>query len=143
MFWLYIYVGIIVLALVTEFLTSEMVSIWFCGGAIVAIPLVLFGLDWFIHFPVFVVVAVALILCFRKIVLKFLDKGETLTNAGAVIGKEFELITEIAFNTPGTIRVNDVVWNVVTENCKDVIPVGKIVKVKNIKGNKYIVEVVE
>ena len=80
-------------------------------------------------------------LSFRKIVLKYLDKGEIKTNADAVIGKEFVLETAIGFNQPGSIKVNGVVWSAITDDQKAEVPEGTVVTVKNLKGNKYIVEV--
>ena len=141
MVWLYVYIGIVVASLILEFTTNEMVSIWFCGGAIVAGILSSFDLSWYIHLPVFIGVSGVLLLSFRKIVLKYLDKGEIKTNADAVIGKEFVLETAIGFNQPGSIKVNGVVWSAITDDQKAEVPEGTVVTVKNLKGNKYIVEV--
>ncbi len=141
MFWFYIYIAILVISLIIEFCTSEMVSLWFCGGAIVSAIIAILDGPWFVHLPIFIIVSLVLLLCFRKITLKFFDKGDSKTNATAVIGKEFELLTGIEFNVPGTIKINGVVWNAVTNNEKDVVPKGTVVKIKDIKGNKYIVEV--
>lgn len=141
MVWLYVYIGIVVASLILEFTTNEMVSIWFCGGAIVAGILSAFDLSWYIHLPVFIAVSGVLLLSFRKIVLKYLDKGEIKTNADSAIGKEFVLETAIGFNQPGSIKVNGVVWSAITEDQKAEVPEGTVVTVKNLKGNKYIVEV--
>ena len=79
-------------------------------------------------------------LCFRRLVMKKLDKGEVKTNAGAVIGKEFILLSDIGFNKAGSIKVNDVVWTAIAEDEKSEIPAGAIVVVERIEGNKYIVK---
>ena len=72
--------------------------------------------------------------------MKKLLKTEIKTNADAVIGAEFTLLTDIGFNQTGTIKINGVVWNVNTENEKEEISAGTIVRVLRIQGNKYIVE---
>ena len=138
----YIYLAITAIALIVEFCTSELLSIWFAGGGVVAMVLSAFGLAWYVHAPAFVASSFILLFALRRFVLKRLDKGQTRTNADAVIGKEYCLLTPVAFNQAGTIKVGDVVWNVITENPNDNIEKGTIVRIKEIKGNKYVVEVV-
>ncbi|MBQ3219085.1 MAG: NfeD family protein [Clostridia bacterium] len=140
MSWIYIWLGVTAFALILEFCTNDMVSVWFAGGGVIAMILTAVGLSWYVHLPVFIVVSFVLLLSFRKMVLKYLYKGDEKTNADSAIGKEYVLITAIEFNKPGTIKINDVVWSAVTENQNDAIPKGSVVKVVNIKGNKYIVE---
>lgn len=141
--WVYIWLGITALALIVEFITSEMVSVWFIGGGIVSMILALIGLKWYIHVPVFIVVSLILMLCFRKLVIKKLNKSNTKTNAETVIGEEFRLLTAVKFNEPGSIKVNDVIWSVVAKNETAEIQENSIVKIVGIKGNKYIVEEVK
>jgi len=140
MSWIYIWLAVTAISLIVEFCTNDMVSIWFAGGGVGAMILSAFNLEWYIHVPTFIVVSFILLLSFRKTVLKYLDKGEVHINADSAIGKEYALITAIGFNQAGTIKINDVVWNVITENQNDSIPKGTIVKVVQLKGNKYIVE---
>ncbi len=138
----YIYLAITAIALIVEFCTSDLLSIWFAGGGVVAMVLSALGLSWYVHVPAFVAVSFILLFALRRLVLKRLDKGQTRTNADAVIGKEYCLLTPVALNQAGTIKVGDVVWNVITENPNDNIEEGTIVRIKEIKGNKYVVEVV-
>ena len=138
--WIYIWLAVTAFALIIEFLTSEMLSIWFAGGGLVAMVLSAISLPWFIHIPAFIVVSMVLLLSFRKMIIKYFDKGDYKTNADMVIGKDFKLIAPIRFNEPGNIKVGDVVWNVVSDNDAPV-PEGTIVTVVEIKGNKYVVKV--
>ncbi len=138
--WLYIWLAITALAVIIEFITNDMVSIWFVGGGIVAMILSACGLSWYIHLPAFIIVSLALLLSFRKVVMKLLLKNEEKTNAQTAIGQEYALLTAIKFNQPGTIKIGDVVWNVVTADPTLEIEAGKVVKIVNLKGNKYIVE---
>lgn len=138
--WVYIWLGITAAALVIEFLTTEMVSVWFAGGGVVAMLLAGVGLGWYFHVPAFIVVSFMLMLCFRRLVMKKLDKGDVKTNADSVIGKDFELLSDIGFNKAGSIKVNGVVWTAIAEDEKTEIPAGTIVVVQRIEGNKYIVK---
>ena len=138
--WVYIWLGITAAALVIEFLTTEMVSVWFAGGGVVAMLLAGVGLGWYFHVPSFIAVSFVLMLCFRRLVMKKLDKGDVKTNADSVIGKDFELLSDIGFNKAGSIKVNGVVWTAIAEDEKTEIPAGTIVVVQRIEGNKYIVK---
>ena len=140
MYWIYIYLAVVVFALLIEFFTSEMVSVWFVGGGIISMILSALNVGWEVHVPVFIGVSIILLACFRKFTLKYFSNGETKTNADSAVGKEYELLTEIGFNKPGTIKINDVIWSAVSEKQEDVIPKGSIVIVVGIKGNKYIVK---
>ncbi|MBQ3492822.1 MAG: NfeD family protein [Clostridia bacterium] len=140
MAWLYVWLGITAVALVIEFITSEMVSIWFAGGGLIAMIISAFGVEWYVHVPVFIALSLTLLLSFRKMALKYLDKGDIRTNADSAIGKEFTLLSPISFNQAGTIKINDVIWSVITENANESLSEGTIVRVKSLKGNKYIVE---
>ena len=141
--WVYIWLAVTVLALIVEFITSDFFSIWFAGGGLIALVLAVVNVPWYVHLPVFFVLSFVLILSFRKTVLKFFVKADVHTNADSAIDKDFILLSDISFNQAGTIKVNDVVWNVVTANPREEVKKGTIVKVKEIKGNKYIVEVVK
>ena len=54
---LYTWLGITVVALILEFITADMVTIWFAGGGLIALILSLFdGVSPYIQIPVFIVV---------------------------------------------------------------------------------------
>ena len=137
---LYVWLGVTVVALVLEFVTSDMISIWFAGGGLVAMILTALGLQYYVQIPAFILVSVILLLCFRKMVMKRLASSETKLNADSVIGKEFILLEDISFNKPGAIKVNDVVWSAIAKDETTSIPKNTVVRVVDLKGNKYIVE---
>ena len=136
MWWLYIWLAVTAAALIIEFITSELVSVWFIGGGLVAMLLSAFNLDWYIHVPAFIVVSIVLMLCFRKLVMKKFNSVDVKTNAETVIGKEFTLLNGIGFNQAGAIKVNGVVWTAVAEDENVEIPTGTKVVVERIEGNK-------
>ena len=140
---LYVWLGVTVVALILEFITADMVTIWFAGGGLIAMILALFEVSTYVQIPVFIAISVVCLLCFRKMVMKKLNVKASNLNADSVIGKEYILLSEIGFNKPGTIRVNDVVWSAVAEKETASIPEKAIVRIIGIKGNKYIVEEVK
>lgn len=138
--WIYIWLAVTAVALIVEFVTTELVSVWFIGGGLVAMLLSGLGLEWYFHVPAFIIVSIALMLCFRSFVIRKLKGEDVKTNAETAIGKEYELIDGISFNTAGSIKINGVIWSAVSENEDALIPSGTKVVVKRIEGNKYIVE---
>ena len=138
--WLYIWLAVTAAALITEFITAELVSVWFIGGGLVAMLLAGLGLDWYFHVPAFIVVSFALMLCLRRVAMKKFNKGDVKTNAETVIGKEFILLKDIGFNKAGEIKINGVVWTAIAEDENAEISAGTKVVVERIEGNKYIVK---
>ncbi len=139
----YVWLGITAVAVIVEFLTNEMLSIWFAGGGLVAIVLALFNVQWEITLLIFIAISIILLLSFRKTVLKYLLKNETKTNAETFIGEEYILLSDLTSEQPGTIKIGDVIWNVVSRNKQDSIAKGEKVRTIGIKGNKYIIEKAE
>ena len=140
---LYFWLGVTVVALVLEFITADMVTIWFAGGGLIAMILALLKVSIYVQIPVFIAVSVVCLLCFRKMVMKKLNVKTSNLNADSVIGKEYILLTEIGFNKPGSIRVNDVIWSAISENEMDEIAEKSKVRIIGLRGNKYIVEEVK
>ena len=138
--WIYIWLGVTALSLIIEFLTTEMVTIWFAGAGLVSMILAIFNVGWYITLPLFIVLSFLCMLIFRKMIMKRLGKDKQYLNADNAIGKDYTLLTPIGFNVTGTIKINDVVWNVKTENEEDVVSAGEKVRVLRLEGNKYIVK---
>lgn len=135
--WLYIWLAVTALALMAEYLTNKLVCIWFVGGSVIAAVMAGFGLAWYYQLAEVAVVSAGLLALFRKKALRRFGKEEDET-VQAVIGKEYKLLTAIKYNEPGTIRIEDTVKYVITENGAP-LPAGTIVKVKEPRDGKYVV----
>lgn len=127
---------IAVVFLIAEIATVALVSIWFMCGAVVS--LILASLNASITIQIIAFIFVSIILLFLTIpYVKKLKSKKVGTNADMFIGKTYELIQEIKFNTPGLIKIRDITWN--AESGEEVSK-GVLVKVIKIEGNKLIVE---
>lgn len=140
MLWVYIWLGVIVLSVIIECVTFDLASVWFIGGGIVALILAACKVPYVWQIVVFVVVSAVLLATCRRPLLKLLGKNTAKTNADAIIGKEYSLLTPISFGVMGSLKVNGVEWSAVPENDTDEIAAGKVVRVVDIKGNKLIVK---
>ncbi len=138
--WVWIWLGITILALIVEFLTSELVSIWFAGGGLISLILAVVGVPWYIQIGVFVVVSALSLLLFRRILKKHLIKDTEETNVDSIVGKELVLLEEIDLDKIGSVKVNDVVWSAAGETPQTKIEAGKTIKVLKVSGNKLIVK---
>ena len=137
----YVWIGIIVVSAVIEFITLDMTSIWFTAGAIPSLIMsIVGGVRWEIQLAVFFVLSVVLILSLRKVTKKFLLRNaKEKTNLDALVGKTYKMLTRADDDEVGTIKVNGVVWNAVSNDGK-AIEVGQQVKIVKVDGSKFIVE---
>lgn len=126
--------------LLIEASTAVLVSIWFAGGALVALIASLFGAGAKVQIFLFLLVSVLCIALLRKIAIKNVHGAKRQTNLDGIIGKQV-VITEAVDgkNLKGSTKINDVEWKVKSENGED-IEVGEVVTVTDIEGVKLIVK---
>lgn len=142
MFW--IWLSVMVITVILEIITTDLVSIWFSFGAIV--PLLLSAFDvlnpiW--QTTIFVVVSAILIACLRKVTFKWLFKNNNAkTNVDALIGEKHRLLEATDFENLGKVKIKDVDWSVRGEN-QQTIEKGAVVEIVKVEGNKLIVKPVE
>lgn len=139
MFW--IWLSIMVVAVILEIITTDLVSIWFAFGSIV--PLILSAFDvlnpiW--QTTIFVVISAILIVSLRKVTMKWLFKNtNSKTNVDALIGEKHRLLETTDFETLGKIKIKDIDWSVMGEK-QQTIEKGSVVEIVKIEGNKLIVK---
>lgn len=134
-FWLVVFL----LAIFIELLTSDLVSVWFGGSAIVTMILACFKVHWAIQLGVFVAVAGILLFLTRPIVKKRLSARDSRTNADSLIESEIIITKDISLYSPGEGKVRDITWTCKVEK-DETISAGEIAIIKKIKGNHLIVE---
>lgn len=130
----------VVVFLVMESLTYQMVSIWFILGAIAGIIVYFLGGGFFVQFSVFIAVSLLLLILFRPIAMKMLKNQDFKSNADGLIGKGVLITEDIDnINGKGKGKINGMEWTVRSETSEE-IKAGSIVQVKRIEGVKLIVE---
>lgn len=134
-FWL----AIIVLAMIVEICTDQLVSIWFIPGAIVAIVFDFLNLNLLWQVLVFLALSVAGIILCKKFILKPGNKIETKTNIDAIIGEKC-IVTEKIDNFAGCgqARVKGQIWSARGVGENDVFEEGEILRVVAIEGVKLV-----
>ncbi len=139
-FWLALAIALVVI----ELSTTQLVSIWFAIGAgVTAIVKVIapgISIPW--QALIFVGVSTVLFLATRPFVKKLTaNRGkEHETNLELIVGKE-AVVTEDIDNIKGTgaVKINGLEWSARTADNSEILT-GEIVVIKEIMGNKLIVE---
>ena len=137
-----IYVWLIVIAvlLLVEFATAALTTIWFAGGAVIALICAFLGGPLWLQATLFVAGSVVLLLLTRPMAMKFMHKGPVQTNADSLIGKE-AVVTERVDNlrSTGAVQVSGQVWTARSVNPEHTIEKDEVVMVRAIEGVKLIV----
>ncbi|MCR4897687.1 MAG: NfeD family protein [Acholeplasmatales bacterium] len=142
-YMLYVWLGVFVVALIVEGVTTELVSVWFAVGALVALPFGFFKEFW-ISIIVFVVVSTVALIFTRPIVKRITQRKERKTNVDDVIGKKLKTITDITKFDAGEVKLNGIVYTAILREDEDkTISKDKIVEVVSIKGNRLVVKEIE
>ncbi len=133
--------GIIVLTLVAESQTADLIAIWFAPGAFVSLILSFFNVQFWVQFGVFIgLTVIGLILSFAWIrpMMKKRIKIEK-TNAEALAGK-LAMVEEDVNNVipTGVAKINGQLWTARMENPTDTATKGEWVEIVRVEGAKLI-----
>ena len=138
-----IWLSIFVIMLIVEASTTELVSVFFALGALIAMVISFIpGVEWWVQLIVFVVVSGATLAALRPLVKKFFNKEKRSTNVDEFIGKKLSVID---LNNDGVpeVKVNGLIWRIEGVDEEDKFNVDEKVEVVAIKGNKLVVRKVE
>lgn len=134
---MWIWLGIFIAALLVEFATADMVSIWFSIAAIPSFVIALFnGPEW-LEISLFVVLTLVLFFFTRPLVMRYFKVNEIKTNVDSIIGQEGIVIERIESSGKGRVklRLND--WAAIS---RETIEVDERIRVLDVEGATLIVE---
>ena len=137
MICLWIWGIVTAIALVVEFLTADLITIWFAAGGLVTLLVVALvpdlALIW--QLVIFVAVSVILLVCTRKICLKLLSNDNAKTNTDALIGTRF-VVKDVQENYTYH-KINGTSWRVYAVEGEQ-LEVGAEFEICSVSGNKLI-----
>lgn len=134
---------VILVSLLIEIMTvGNLVSIWFCIGAVVALVLALFNVSSIIQILVFSVISIIMILSIRPLATNYFRGNITATNADSLIGRRVTLIKSVTSTSWGETKISGVVWNVVSFD-GSAIEEGSLVSILAIEGAKLVVRTID
>lgn len=137
-----VWIIVIAVSIIIEEQTAQLVSIWFGVAAIGGIICVLAGVDIIIQIVVFAALSLILIFLSRPLAKKMMQNTEIKTNADRLIGMKGRLTKAITEDEKGEIKIDYQRWTAVSVNNKP-INENELVVVKEIQGNKLVVDLIE
>lgn len=140
MVWVYVWLGVVVISLILEFVTMELVSVWVSIGGFIGMVLALCGVNYIVQLVVAIVVSIACIVGLRKITLKFLNKNQDKTNMDLALGTHVKLLEDVTEEKMGSAKYNGVIWSVKCEDETKKLKSGTFVEIVKVEGNKLIVK---
>lgn len=134
-----IWLGVVIVCVVVEALTAQLISIWFVAGGIAALVACLCNVGFWWQLACFLIVSTIMLAATRPLVKKLLVRKRVCTNADRVVGMT-AIVTEEINNDFGKGLVN-VAGNIWSARSTDhsVIPAGSSVQVQSIQGVKLMV----
>ena len=136
----WIWIAVIILAIIVEFLTDQLVAIWFIPGAAIGVILDATGaVAPVFQVLIFLVLTIAGIAFGKGFLSKKLKGNITKTNVDAVIGERC-IVTERIDNYAGCgqAKVKGQIWSARGVGENDVFEVGEALYVVAIEGVKLI-----
>ena len=140
--WSIIWLVLMVVFLIMEAATVQLVSTWFAVGALAAMIVALLGAELWLQILVFLTVSIVLLALLWPMVRKHLKPKLVATNADALVGRLCIVTEEIGPLEGGRVKLGDVTWSARVE-AGESIPAGSQVKILRIQGAKLIVEAVK
>lgn len=136
-FWLVALVPFILIEIATMGLTT----IWFAGGALVAVIASALGLPLVVQIVLFFAVSFVLLYFTRPMAVKYFNKDRVKTNAESLVGRQAIVISEIDnLQGIGQVTVGGMEWSARTAEAGVRLDVGSVVNIIAINGVKLIVE---
>ncbi len=134
----WIWLGLTVVLIVIEAITSGLTTIWFAAGSFLMIFASLLKLPLPLQLILFVAVSLLLLIFTRPILKKKLAIKKTALNTDALIGQKAIVTKDISELEKGAIKINGIEWTAASEDGKS-IPAGSTCVIKEIKGATAVV----
>ncbi len=137
----YLWLAVVIVAIVVEAVTYALVSIWFVGGGLVAMLSSAFGISLFAQLLVFLVFSVLFLVMTRPLIKKK-QQAHVRTNVDSFIGKRGIVTKESTSFTPGQGKVGGQIWTIVAKDSRPLY-MGEEFIVESVSGVKLVVEKIE
>ena len=138
-----VWFGLLAVFLMLEGATAAMVSVWFAGGALVAMITTVFTDALWLQISVFFVVSAVLLALLRPFAKRFAKPNQVATNVDSVPGKTGVVLEDIDNLAPaGKVKLDAMIWTARSTTGEN-ISAGAVVKVDRIEGVKLYVTKIE
>ena len=138
-YWAIIWLVLMIVFVILEAATVQLISTWFAAGALAAMIVCLLGGELWLQILVFFVVSIVLLALLWPMARKHLKAKIVATNADALVGRICTVTETIDPVEGGRVKLGDVTWSARSDKAGP-IPAGARVKVLKIQGAKVYVE---
>jgi membrane protein implicated in regulation of membrane protease activity len=138
---LYIWLGIFVVCFIIEVSTFNLVTVWFCVGALVSLILSLvLPLDLFwVEILVFFVVSLLCLAAVRPLATKALQRKVSRSNIDEIVGKKCKITKDVTELEPGEAKLDGVIWTAIVQEGAPGLNKDDVAEVVAVNGNKLVV----
>lgn len=137
----FLWLALLIVFLVVEWATVGLFSIWFAGGALVAMLIAAAGGGVFWQISAFLAVSALLLVLTRPLAVKFINTKKEKTNYEGIIGKIVRITGKVDnYSQTGSANVGGQEWTARSEDDMVILEAGTLAKVVNIKGVTLIVK---
>ena len=138
---IYVWLGLFILFISVELATMGLTTIWFAGGAVVALIASFFTDNIVVQIVLFGIVSVVLLIFTRPIATKYLNNRTVKTNIDEIIGKTAKVLFTIDnINSTGYVSVDGMDWSARSYDDSVTFAEGSLVTVIRVEGVKLIVK---
>ncbi len=131
----------LVLFIFIEIATMGLTTIWFAGGALIAVIAAALGAPVILQIVLFFAASLALLYFTRPVAVKYFNKDRVKTNAESLVGRQAIVISEINnLQGIGQVTVGGQEWSARTAEDDMDLPVGSVADIVAIHGVKLIVK---
>jgi len=132
---------VVVVFLAIELSTVTLTSIWFAAGGLIALFVAMAGGNFMFQMIAFLIAAFGMFFATKPWADKVINAKKTSTNADRAIGEEVRVLERISnLDQTGRVVVHGQEWTARTEDDKNIIEQGELVRILRISGVKVIVE---
>lgn len=128
---------IILLLIILELMTIEVIAAWYAVGAFVGLIISFISSNFLLEFLIFAIAGTVLMYFFRDKTINYLKDKSIITSADKLLGEVGYVTKTIPKNGYGVVKVNHKNW---TASSSKVIPKKSKVIVNEIDGLKLKVE---
>ena len=137
----YFWLALLIIFIVAECFTVGLISIWFAGGALIAMFVALAGASTVWQIVAFLVVSAFLLVITRPIAVKYINNKKEKTNYQSIIGTIVKVIEKIDnLNQTGAAFADGKEWTARAMEDSVILEKDTFAKVVEIEGVKLIVE---
>ena len=136
-----LWIVVMIATSVIEAATMGLTTIWFTGGALIALMVEMLNGSVYLQILAFLIISLSLLCFTRPLAVKYFNRERTRTNLDGLIGKQAVVIVSVHnLNETGRVVVEGKEWMARSTDVSRTFEEGEIVRIQSIQGVKLMVE---